>query len=168
MSISAAAQRYHDELFPGHVSTLARTDPELIEVFDNFAFDEVVSHGSLDVRTRLMVQLASMIASQALREFRAMAGAALNVGVTPVELKEVVYQAVPYVGMAKVFDFIHATNEVLTERGIDLPLPGQSTSTPETRMPSAAEPCRNRSSAPRAWPRCTRTHRPTSRTSSAT
>jgi 4-carboxymuconolactone decarboxylase len=42
-------------------------------------------------------------------------------------------QAVPYVGMAKVFDFIHATNEVLTERGVALPLPGQSTTTPETR-----------------------------------
>ena len=47
--------------------------------------------------------------------------------------KEIVYQAVPYVGMAKVFDFIHATNEVLTERGVTLPLPGQSTTTPGTR-----------------------------------
>ena len=45
------AQKNHDELFPGHVSTLAVTDPELIEVFDNFAFDEVLSHGSLDART---------------------------------------------------------------------------------------------------------------------
>jgi 4-carboxymuconolactone decarboxylase len=35
--------------------------------------------------------------------------------------------------MAKVFDFLHATNDVLTERGIELPLPGQSTTTPETR-----------------------------------
>jgi hypothetical protein len=43
MSISAAAQQYHDELFPDHISTLARTDPELIKVFGNFAFDEVVT-----------------------------------------------------------------------------------------------------------------------------
>lgn len=35
--------------------------------------------------------------------------------------------------MAKAFDFLHATNEVLTERGVGLPLPGQSTTTPETR-----------------------------------
>src|SRR5271166_4078284 len=122
-----------DELFPGHVSTLAVTDPELIETFDNFAFDEVLRHGNLDARTRLMVQLASMIASQALREYRVMLDAALTVGVTPVEVKEIVYQAVPYVGMAKVFDFIHATNDVLTERGVELPLPGQSTTTPENR-----------------------------------
>jgi len=109
------------------------TDPELIETFDNFAFDEVLRHGNLEARTRLMVQLASMIASQALREYRVMVGAALTVGVTPVEVKEIVYQAVPYVGMAKVFDFVHATNDVLTERGVELPLPGQSTTTPETR-----------------------------------
>jgi 4-carboxymuconolactone decarboxylase len=80
-----------------------------------------------------MVQLAAMIASQAISEYRAMLGAALTVGVTPIEAKEVVYQAVPYVGMAKVFDFLHTTNDVLTERGVKLPLPGQSTTTPQTR-----------------------------------
>jgi 4-carboxymuconolactone decarboxylase len=133
MAISEVARKNHDELFPGHVSTLKVSDPELIEYFDNFALDEVLRYGSLDMRTRLMVQLASMIACQALSEYRVMLGAALTVGVTPVELKEIVYQAVAYVGMAKVFDFIHATNDVLTERGIQLPLEGQSTTTPETR-----------------------------------
>ena len=133
LRITEAAHRNHEELFPNHQSTLKISDPELIEVFDNFAFDEVLSHGSLDARTRLMVQLAALIACQALREYRLMLGAALTVGVTPVEAKEIVYQAVPYVGMAKVFDFIHATNEVLTERGVELPLPSQSTTTPENR-----------------------------------
>ena len=63
-----------------------------------------------------------------------MLGTALTVGVTPVEAKEALYQAVPYFGIAKVFDFLHAINEVLTERGVKLPLPGQSTTTPETRV----------------------------------
>lgn len=84
-------------------------------------------------RARLMVQLASMIACQAPHEYRIMLGAALIVGVTPIEVKEIVYQAVPFVGMAEVYDFLHATNEVLSERGIKLPLAGQSTTTPETR-----------------------------------
>ena len=132
-TISKTAQRNHDELFPGHVSTLKVTDPELIEVFDNFAFDEVLQYGDLDDRTRLMVQLAAMIASQALGEYRVMLAAALTVGVTPVEVKEIVYQAVPYVGLAKVFDFLHVTNDVLVQRGITLPLPAKSASTPETR-----------------------------------
>jgi 4-carboxymuconolactone decarboxylase len=90
-----------------------------------------------------MVQLAALIASQGISEFRVMAGAALTVGVTPVELKEIVYQAVPYVDMAKVFDFLHTTNDVLTEHGIDLPLPGQSTTT-QTRLGGAGPDRRQR------------------------
>ena len=42
-------------------------------------------------------------------------------------------------GMAKVYDFLHATNEVLSERGIQLPLPGQSTTTPGTRADKGRE-----------------------------
>ncbi len=36
MPVSEQARRNHDELFPGRVSTLKQTDPELIEYFDNF------------------------------------------------------------------------------------------------------------------------------------
>src|SRR2546427_7748406 len=133
MAISESAQKNHDQLFPGHVSTLKVTDPELIEIFDNFAFDETLAHGSLDTRTRLMVQLAALIGGQGLSEYRVMLGAALANGVTPVEAKEIVYQAVPYAGMGKAFDFIHATNEILTERGVQLPLEGQATTSPVTR-----------------------------------
>ena len=139
MSPTDEAQRNHDELFPGHVSTLAQTDPELIETFDNFAFDEVLREGEIDNRTRLMVQLAALIASHAVNEYRAMLGAALTIGVTLAEAKEIVYQAVPYVGMGRVFDFLHATNDVLTDRGVELPLPGQSTTTPQTRAEKGRE-----------------------------
>ena len=134
MTISEVAQRHHDELFPNHQSMLKVTDPELIEIFDNWVFGEVLSEGGLDTRTRLMAQLAALIACQAVNEYRVMLGGALNVGVTPVEVKEIVYQAVPYVGMAKVFDFLHATNDVLQSRGIELPLEGQSTTNPDTRF----------------------------------
>ncbi len=133
MATKQHASKKHDKLFLDLVSTLAVTDPELIETCENVAFADLPSHGNLDKRTRLMAQLASMISCQALSEYRIMAGAALTAGITPVEVKEIVYQAVPYVGMAKVLDFIHATNDILKERGIGLPLPGQSTTTPEDR-----------------------------------
>ena len=134
MAPNEGAVKSHKQLFPNHVSTLAVTDPELIETFDNFAFDEVLRESELEARTRLMIQLAAIIACQAVNEYRAMLGAALNVGVTPVEAKEIVYQAVPYVGIAKALDFLHATNDVLKEQGVELPLPPQSTTTPENRM----------------------------------
>ena len=134
MSITDTARRNHEKLFPNHVSTMKITDPELIEVFDNFAFDEVLAYGNLDDRTRLMVILAALIARQTLGEYKVMLRGALNVGVTPVEVKEIVYQAVPYCGIASVFDFIHATNEILESSGVKLPLEGQSTTSPATRL----------------------------------
>ncbi|MBH8576822.1 carboxymuconolactone decarboxylase family protein [Nostocaceae cyanobacterium CENA369] len=131
--ISEAARKNHEELFPNHKSTMKVTDPELIEVFDNFAFNEVIAQSKLDTKTRVVLILASIIGSQAVSEYRVMVDAALNVGVTPIEIKEILYQSVPYVGMAKAFDFVHATNEVMSNRGIQLPLEGQSTTNPETR-----------------------------------
>ena len=121
-------------LFPKQKSIGEDADPELAEVFDNFAFDEVWSYGNLEVKTRLMITLAAMIAGGALGIYKVMLEGALNGGVTPIEAKEIVYQAVPYTGMAKAYDFIQATNEILERRGISLPLEGQSTTSPETRF----------------------------------
>jgi 4-carboxymuconolactone decarboxylase len=131
---STHAQHNHDQLFGNRLSTLSQTDPELIEYFDNFAFDEVLSHGALDAHTRLLVLLAALIGCQAQTEYRVMLGAALDNGVSPVEAKEVVYHAIAYMGVGRVYDFLTITNETLTDRDIELPLPGQSTTTPETRF----------------------------------
>ena len=60
MEISEAAHRNHEDLFPNHQSTLKVTDPELIEIFDNFAFDEVLAESKLDTKTRVMTILASL------------------------------------------------------------------------------------------------------------
>ena len=133
MSITETAIKNHDELWPDYKSRAMQTDPELIELFDNFAFDEVISYGNLDTKILVMMILGSTIACQAHGEYKMMVNASLNVGVTPIEVKEILYQSVPYVGISKVVDFIYLTNEIFTDRGITLPLEGQSTTTLETR-----------------------------------
>ncbi len=125
-----APARNSGALFSVH----AATDPELAEIFGNFAFGETMKHGSLDTKTRLMMILSSSIASQAPNVYKMALNAALEAGVTPVEAKELLYQAVPYVGMSKVYDFVSATNEVMTARGIVLPLESQSTTSRENRF----------------------------------
>lgn len=133
MAINEKARTTFAALFPETTSTLALTDPELVEVFTHFAFDETLRESSLDPRTRLMVQLGALIACAALGEYTVTLHAAIAVGVTPVAIKEVVYQAVPYVGMGRVVDFLHATNTFLLEKGVSLPLERQATTTPDTR-----------------------------------
>lgn len=134
MAITEFSKKYHERMFPGYVSKFLETDPEFIERFDNFAFDEVINSDDLDDHTRMIAILATLIGAQCVNEYKAIMKAALNLGVTPVEIKEVVYQAVAYLGIGRVFDFLRATNDVLIESGIQLPLEGQATTTTENRL----------------------------------
>ena len=115
---------------------LQATDPELDDIFSNFT-KEVQEYGALDIKTRLMVTLASNIASQAQAEYRITLESALNEGIAPIEIKEILYQSVAYAGMAKVRDFI--TNDILLARGVRLPLEGQSVVSSETRFNKGLE-----------------------------
>ena len=139
MAITKFAKEYHEKMFPGYESKFLTTDPEFIERFDNFAFDEVINmplaegQERMDDRTRFMAYLAILLGCQGIDEFRAILPAALNMGVTPVEVKEIVYQAVAYLGIGRVYPFLNATNEILEERGVKLPLEGQETTTAENR-----------------------------------
>lgn len=139
MSITEASKKYHERMFPGYHSKFLEADPEFIERFDNFAFDEVVNSDDLDDRTRMMAILATLIGSQSINEYKTMLPAALNFGVTPVEAKEIVYQAVAYLGIGRVFPFLHAVNDILISRGVTLPLEGQATTTMDTRMEAGAK-----------------------------
>lgn len=134
MAISKKAKEYHEKMFPGYVSSFLETDPDFIERFDNFAFDEVVNQDDLEDKTRFIAILATLIGCQGIDEFRVMLPAAMNFGVTPVEIKEIVYQSVDYLGIGRVFPFLKTTNDVLTEKGVKLPLPSQTTTTTENRL----------------------------------
>lgn len=134
MAISEFSKEYHEKMFPGYKSKFLETDPEFIERFDNFAFDEVINQNNLDGKTRFIAILATLLGCQGIDEFKAMIPAALNFEVTPVEIKEIVYQAVAYLGIGRVFPFLKATNEIFESKCIKLPLEGQSTTTMENRL----------------------------------
>jgi len=134
MAISEKSKAYHEKMFPDDISDFLRTDPEFIERFDNFAFDEVVNNDDLDDKTRFMAILAALIGCQGIDEFKTMLPAAFNFGVSYVEAKEIVYQAVAYLGIGRVLPFLKASNEVLEKLGVDLPLEGQAVTTVENRL----------------------------------
>ena len=113
-----------------------KTDPEFAERFEHFTFQEVVNEEGqqLDDVTRHMAILATLLGCQGIDEFRLALPRALDAGLTPVMAKEVIYQAVDYLGIGRVRPFLDAANEILTSRGIALPLEGQSTTTMENRL----------------------------------
>lgn len=115
---------------------LYETDPEFMERFDAFAFQEVVNEPGqqLDDETRYMAILATLIGCQGVEEYKVMLPLALEKSLTPVMIKEMVYQAVDYLGMGRVYPFLIATNEVMIQKGVKLPLEGQATTTMENRL----------------------------------
>lgn len=120
---------------------LYETDPEFMERFDAFAFQEVVNEQGqqLDDKTRFMAILAALIGCQGIEEYKVMLPLALENALTPVMVKEIVYQAVDYLGMGRVYPFLTVTNEVITEKGIKLPLEGQATTTLENRLEKGSQ-----------------------------
>lgn len=123
--------------------TLAQTDPEFIELFSNFAYDEVVNepganHPDLDDATRSMAILAALIGCQGLDDFELMVPVAFESGVGAVQVKEIVYQAVAYLGFGRVLPFLKKTNEILEAKNIHLPLEPQSTRRPKPALRRAS------------------------------
>ena len=117
------------------------TDPEFAERFEQFAFDEVVNEPGqqLDEVTRHMAILATLLGCQGTEAFGLELPCALDAGITPVMAKEIVYQAVDYLGIGRVLPFLDITNEVLLSRGAALPLEGQCTTTMENRLEKGAQ-----------------------------
>ena len=132
--MTSTAKKNWKRMFSGPTSGLLETDPEFAQFFADFAFDEVPLQDDLDDRSRMMAILAALIGSQSTETFEAMLPAALGLGVTPVEAREIVYQAAAYLGIGRTLPFLQAANRVFTAQGISLPLPAQSTTSPDIRL----------------------------------
>lgn len=120
-------------LFGGEALTGQGTDPEFMAILQKFIFGEVFAVGNLDLKTRELITCTTLAVMQTLPQLKAHVGAALNVGVTPVELREAIYQCAPFIGFPKTLNAIAVMNEVFTEKGIQLPLEAQATVTEENR-----------------------------------
>lgn len=120
---------------------LRKTDPEFMERFEQFAFEEVVNEEGqqLEDSTRYLAVLAALMGCQGVEAFRVLLPETLEHGLTPVMVKEVVYQAVDYLGFGRMLPFLQAVNQILSDKGVELPLDGQATTTMEDRLEKGAQ-----------------------------
>ena len=113
MSIKKDAQNAHANL-------LEKTDPEALERINYFTFNEVQADVDLPDRTKMLSTLAYLLGMQGIEEYKVMLSVALDNGINPVEVKEVLYQAVDYLGLGRVLPFFKATNDILLSRGVTM------------------------------------------------
>ena len=112
------------------------TDPEFMERMEYFTLEEVVNEPGQELPddVRYLAILSALLGCQGLEVYKEKLSEALEQGVTPVMMKEVVYQAVDYLGLGRVMPFLGVTNDVLTDHGVELPLANQATATLEDRL----------------------------------
>ncbi len=117
------------------------TDPEFMERMEYFTREEVVNEPGQELPgdVRYLAILSTLLGCQGMEVYKEMLSEALEQGVTPVMVKEMVYQAVDYLGLGRVMPFLAVTNEVLTARGIRLPLESQAATTLEDRLEKGAQ-----------------------------
>ncbi len=115
------------------------TDPEFMEILQRNIFGEVFYIGNLTSKERELITIASLTTLQTLPQLKAHINAALNVGNTPLEIRETIYQCAPFIGFPRTLNAIGVFNDVAKERGIPLPLENASTSTDENRFNKGLE-----------------------------
>ena len=133
MNRTEICKRNFRTLFKGEALTNTGTDPEMMQILQKYIFGEIFTIGELDMKTREMLTVISLSTQQTLPQLKTHAQAALNVGVTPLELREVVYQCAPFIGFPKTLNALNTINEVFAENGIKLPLENQTQVTEENR-----------------------------------
>src|SRR4051812_46869567 len=116
-----------NQLFGVGVTAAHATDPDFQDILSHFIFGEVFYQGNLDDKQRELITLVVLTTNQTLTQLKAHVGAALNVGLTPVEIKEAVYQCAPYIGFPKTLNAINEVNEVFKAKNIALPIESQKT-----------------------------------------
>ena len=123
------------------VEKLYQTDQEFMERFEYFAFDEVVNEKGqeLDETTRYLAILSVLLGVQGKEAFQFMLQKALDTNVSPVMIKEVVYQSCDYLGFGKMLPFLEIVNKELSKRSISLPFPSQTTTTLKNRLEKGVE-----------------------------
>ncbi len=122
------------EAFQGTASRLAATDPEWVEIVSNFSQGEAAPASKLTEKERMLCILSTLLGCQGMGEFRHMVHAALNGGLEPEAIREVIYQATAYLGIGRVYDFLEAAGRIMEQHGIRLPLENQGTTGPKDRF----------------------------------
>lgn len=110
------------KLFNGLQLSDEGTDAELMQILQKYIFGEVFTVGDLDIKTREMITITALTTMQTLPQLKGHIGAALDVGVTPVEVREVIYQCGTMVGFPRALNALSMMNEVFKERSIKTPL----------------------------------------------
>lgn len=114
-------------------------DKEYQQMMRNFIYGDVYQQGTLDLKTRELIAIVANTTNHTLGTLKEHVVAGLNCDLSPIAIKEAVYQCTPYIGVGKVTDALEVVNQTFIDYSIELPLCSQKTVTEETRFKKGFE-----------------------------
>lgn len=138
MNRTELARKKYNELFASEI-TESKTDPELYNILQKLIFGEVFYIGNIDDKTRELITITVLVTQQTLPQLKAHTNAALNIGISPIEIREAIYQNAPFIGFPRVLNAVDFMNDVFKQRGIELPLESTGTVTENERFEKGKE-----------------------------
>ena len=112
----------------------AVNDPELAAIMKKYIYGDLSQQIKLTDTERQLITLVVLTTNQNYKFLRRAVEGSLALNVKPIEIREALYHAAPYIGFPKVFEALDIVNEVFKLKGIKLPLENQGTTTDADRF----------------------------------
>ncbi len=111
---------------------LKQSDTEFYNIMENFINEVSNKSELLSNKQKELIKIVSLITQQSKELLLYEIENALSLELTPIEIKEAIYQCAPYSGFPRTIDAINIVNKVFEKNNIHLPLEKQSTVTKQT------------------------------------
>jgi 4-carboxymuconolactone decarboxylase len=104
----------------GMIEEIGTFFPDFAHTLIAFGFGDLYSRPTLDLKQREMITLTSLITQGATEQLPFHLHAALNVGLSPAEIMEIVLHCAGYAGFPKACGALNVVREVFKQRNIVL------------------------------------------------
>lgn len=104
-------QQLHDE-------DILNDDLELQTIMKNYIYGDIYQHGTLDLKLRELILIVVNTTNHTLKALKEHVNAAIKAEVSPIQIKEVIYQCTPYIGLGKVQEALEVVNLIFKKHNI--------------------------------------------------
>ncbi|MBR1396192.1 MAG: carboxymuconolactone decarboxylase family protein [Selenomonadaceae bacterium] len=134
------SNKNYERMFGNKKLSIDQTDPEMAATYRRYVYgDNFEQSNALTDRERELVRISALATIGVEDALEHEVEGALKIGVTPLEIRETIYQVTPYIGFAKSMEALETINDVFKKNKIKLPLENQATVTEETRFDKGLE-----------------------------
>lgn len=133
MDRTEIAKKISEKWFQQEIS-VSGADSSFKAIAENFVCGDNLIRSVLTDKQKVLVILTALTTVQTLKPLAKYTKAALNVGVSPEEITETLYQCAPYIGISRVETALDEVNTVFAQMNVAYPFKEQATVDETTRF----------------------------------